>query len=73
LWDKWQYILVSFCPFVDRAIVLYWLELSILLFDKEEVCSIGTPGFSYGASFQVFFRVVPGPASGCGLSQARPI
>jgi len=33
-------------------------ELSIFLFDKEEVGSIGTPRFSYCSPFQVFLNEV---------------
>jgi len=33
---------------------LYRSEFSVFLFDKEEIGGVGAPGFSYGASLQVF-------------------
>ena len=42
-------------PFVDRSVVLYWMQLAILLFDEEEGCSIGAFGWSNGSSCGVFF------------------
>jgi len=37
---------------------LYWPEFSIFLFDEEKVGGIRAPGFSYGASFQMFLDEV---------------
>jgi len=50
--------LVVPCPFIDGAVVLYWLEFSIFLFDKEEVCGVGAPEFSYGSPFEMFLDKV---------------
>jgi len=43
--DKGGDIAIPFGLFVDRAVVLDRLKLSVLLFDKEEVCGVGAPGF----------------------------
>jgi len=37
---------------------LYRSEFSVLLFNEEEVGSIGAPGFSYGAPLQMFLDKV---------------
>ncbi len=54
LGNEWRDIAVLLGPMVDRVVVLNRMELAIFLFDEEEVCSIGAPGFSDGAPFQVF-------------------
>ena len=41
--DEGGYVSVLFCPFIEWAVVLYWSELAILLFDKEEVGRVWTP------------------------------
>jgi hypothetical protein len=46
--------MVSLCSFVDQSIVLDWAEFSILLFDKEEVGGVGTPGLADCSPLQVF-------------------
>ena len=50
--------MISAGPLVDWSVILYGSKLSVLLFDEEEVGGIGTPGFSYRASFQVFLDEV---------------
>src|SRR6266850_3891472 len=36
-------ISIFLCPFVNRSIVLYWVEFAIFLFDKEKICCIWSP------------------------------
>jgi hypothetical protein len=43
LWDQRGDITVLFHPFINGSIVLDWVELPILLFDEEEIGSIGAP------------------------------
>ncbi len=50
--------MVLFGPFIDGAVILYWLEFSVFLFDEEKVSGIGAPGFLYGSPFQVFLYEV---------------
>ena len=50
--------MVSSGPFVDRPVVLDWSEFPVFLLDKEEVGCVRAPGFSYGASFQMFLNEV---------------
>ncbi len=54
LGNEWGDVAVFLGPTVDRVIVLNWTELAVFLFDKEEVCGIGAPQLSDGASLQVF-------------------
>ena len=54
LGNEWGDVAVFLGPMVDRVIVLNWTELAVFLFDKEEVCGIGAPQLSDGASLQVF-------------------
>jgi len=54
LWYEGHGIAVLPCPFVNRAVVLYWSEFSIALLYEEEVGCIWAPGFSYSASFEMF-------------------
>jgi hypothetical protein len=43
LWDERRDVMISFCPFVHWLIVLHWVQLSVFLFNKEEVGGIGAP------------------------------
>ena len=52
------YVLISPGPFVNRLVILDQSELSIFLFDEEEVGCVWAPGFSYGASLQMFLDEV---------------
>ena len=45
LGNEWGDIVVLLGPMIDRTVVLNWMEFSVLLFDKKEVCSVGAPGF----------------------------
>ena len=45
LGNEWGDIVVLLGPMIDRTVVLNWMEFSILLFDKKEVCGVGAPGF----------------------------
>ena len=60
LGNQWGDIPVPFGPLVYWPVVLYWVQFSILLLDKEEVCSIGTDGLPDGISFQVFLNELVG-------------
>ena len=53
LWDEWGDITISFGPFVDRAVVLYWPQFSIFLFDEEEFGHVGGFGYVNGSPFEV--------------------
>ncbi len=46
--------MVLLSPLVDGSVILYGSEFSVFLLDEEEVGGVGAPGFSYGASFQMF-------------------
>ncbi len=54
LGNKWGDVAVFLGPTVDGAIILDWMEFAIFLFDEEEVCGIGAPGFPDSAPLQVF-------------------
>ena len=38
--DQRYWVFVLYCILVELAIILYWSELAILLFDKEERGSV---------------------------------
>jgi len=38
--NKWQWIFVRNCPFVQVPIVLYWMEFAIFLSNQEEATGI---------------------------------
>ncbi|SRR5258708_7822493 len=54
LGNEWGNVMVFPGPSVDGAVVLNWMEFTVFLFDKEEVCGIRTPGFVDGAPLQMF-------------------
>ena len=51
LGDEGRHIVVLLSPSVDGSVVLDWAELSIFLFDEEEVGGIRAPRLSNGSSF----------------------
>jgi hypothetical protein len=53
LWDERRDIVVPFCPFIHRLVVLHWTQLSVFLFNKEEVGSIGASRLMNHFSLQV--------------------
>jgi hypothetical protein len=46
LWDEGGDVAVLLGPLIDRAIVLYRPQLSILLLDKKEVSGVWAPRFT---------------------------
>ena len=58
--DEWGDIPIPFGPFVYWPVVLYWAQLSILLFDKEEICGIGTDRLPDRIPFQMFLNELVG-------------
>ena len=48
------YITILLGPTVNRAVVLNWTELSVLLLDEEEIGGVRAPRFSNSSSCQVF-------------------
>src|SRR6266404_571506 len=36
IWYKWQWIAIADGVFIQLAIILYWVQFTVFLFDKEE-------------------------------------
>jgi hypothetical protein len=53
LQDQGRDIAVLLRPFINRLVVLHWVQLSVFLFDKEEVGSVGASGFADCPPLQV--------------------